>query len=237
MKIALITGTDRGLGLELGKQLSALGVKVIMGALKLADSPRIEGTVPVQLDVTKPEQIKEVRAFIAAEYGKLDILINNAGVLTDIGVQPSEVTDSQLQVNFAVNFFGPWKLSQSLLPLLKKGKEANIINMATQVATFAQLSDPDSPLKEDICPAYQSSKIALNALTVLFAKEYTEYGISTNSVCPGWVLTDMGHEDLPDYGDAVRPLTPEEACRPIVELALNPKGNGTFTSGGETVAW
>ena len=111
--------------------------------------------------------------------------------------------------------------------------------MSTQVARLSQLADPESPLKDDICPAYQSSKIALNALTALFAKEFLKFGVRVNSVCPGWVLTDMGHEDLPDYGDAARPMSPAEAVSAYIWL-LAPEANvpnAGFFTGREQVDW
>ncbi len=109
----------------------------------------------------------------------------------------------------------------------------------TQPATLTQLANSDSPLKDDICPAYQSSKIALNALTVLYAKEFRNSDTRVNSVCPGWVMTDMGHnEDLPDYGDAARPMTPEEAVAAYLWL-IEPGDGSTcgFFTGCNRVAW
>ena len=87
----------------------------------------------------------------------------------------------------------------------RKSDQGRVVNMDTGVASLTQLADPDSPLREDICPAYQTSKAALNALTLVFAKELSADCIKVNSACPGWVMTYMGHEDLPDYGDAARP--------------------------------
>jgi NAD(P)-dependent dehydrogenase (short-subunit alcohol dehydrogenase family) len=137
------------------------------------------------------------------------------------------VEESVLRQSFEVNFFGPYLLTQKMAPLLKKSSAGRIVNMDTGVASFAQLADPDSPLKDDICPAYQTSKAALNALTLVFAKELREAGIKVNSACPGWVMTDMGHEDLPDYGDAARPKTVEEGVDTPVWLATLPDDGPT----------
>lgn len=120
-----------------------------------------------------------------------------------------------------------------------KANSGRVLNMATQIARLSQLADPDSPLKDDICPAYQASKVALNAMTVLFAKELRESGARVNSGCLGWVMTDMGHEDLPDYGDAARPMSPEEAVAAYLWL-LAPADDmptGSFCTGRERVNW
>jgi NAD(P)-dependent dehydrogenase (short-subunit alcohol dehydrogenase family) len=176
---------------------------------------------------------------IRSEFGKLDVLVNNAAVLLDIGVQPSDVKEEVLRSTFEVNFFGPYRLTQQLVPLIRKSSRGRIVNLATQVASLNQLADPDSPLKDDICPAYQASKTALNAMTLVFAKELRDFGIKVNSVCPGWVMTDMGHDDLPDYGDAVRPMSPREAVEKLIWLTELPDDGptGGFFSEGEPVSW
>lgn len=246
-RVALVTGANRGLGNEISHQLAAGGLVVLMGARDEAKgaaaaeavdagSGRVEA---IGLDVTDGAGIERVAADIERRFGRLDVLVNNAAVLTDIGTQPSETSESDLRLNFEVNFFGPYLLTRRLVGLLRRAESACVVNLATQVGTFHNLTDPQSPLKDDICPAYQASKIALNAMTVLFAKELRGTGIRVNSVCPGWVMTDMGHADLPDYGDAVRPKTKEEAVRDLLWLTeLPPDGpTGGFFSSGEGVAW
>lgn len=242
-QIALVTGTSQGLGLELTRQLARAGATVYATVRKLSDAEdalcALDGDVRVaQLDLLEPTSISALAQKIRDEAGRMDILVNNAAVLIDMMQQPSEVTDATLRTNFEVNFFGPWQLVRETSDMIKASK-GRVLNLATQVATLAQLSDPDSPLKDDICPAYQSSKIALNAMTVLFAKEFRGTGARINSVCPGWVMTDMGHnEDLPDYGDAARPLTPEEAVAAYLWL-IEPGDGPTagFFTGKDTVSW
>lgn len=242
-QIALVTGTSQGLGLELTRQLAGAGATVYATVIKMADASgtldALDGDIRVvELDLRDSASISAVVQKIREEAGRLDILVNNAAVLIDMMQQPSEVTDATLRTNFEVNFFGPWQLTKETADMIKASK-GRVLNLATQVATLAQLSDPDSPLKEDICPAYQSSKIALNALTVLYSKEFRDSGARINSVCPGWVMTDMGHnEDLPDYGDAARPMTPEEAIANYLWLITPGEGpTGGFFTGRETVAW
>lgn len=245
--IALVTGANRGLGLEISRQLGTCGLKVLIGSRDLskgeqaAKALKKEGidAVAIQLDVSDTNSINAVVSAISSEYGRLDILVNNAAVLNDIGLQPSEVSEQTLRQNLDVNFVGPYLLTAGLAALLRAAPTGRVLNMGTQVGSFGNLSDPDSPIKDDICPAYQSSKIALNSITTLFAKEFSGSNVKINSVCPGWVMTDMGHEDLPDYGDAVKPLTPREAVAKILFLLDfgSDAPNGGFFSDGELVSW
>lgn len=242
-QIALVTGTNQGLGLELTRQLAAAGATVYATSLDTAEGEAalggIDGDIRVaELDLRDAASISALVQRVRQEVGRLDILVNNAAVLIDMMQQPSEVTDATLRTNFEVHFFGPWQLVRETADLIK-ASNGRVLNLATQVATLAQLADPDSPLKDDICPAYQSSKIALNAMTVLYAKEFRGSGARINSACPGWVMTDMGHnEDLPDYGDAARPMSPEEAVANYLWLIAPGKGpTAGFFTGQAPVAW
>lgn len=234
-QIALITGANRGLGFEMCRQLAAQGALPILSARNLEAAESATRTlreerlnvVPMQLDITSNDDIDRVAQIIDKEYGRLDILINNAAVLLDINVQPSQLSEQDLRQSFEVNFFGPYQLTQRMTPLLRKSSRGRVVNMDTGVASLNQLADPESPLKEDICPAYQTSKAALNALTLVFAKELAADGIKVNSACPGWVMTDMGHEDLPDYGEAARPKTIAEGVDTPIWLATLPDDGPT----------
>lgn len=245
--VALVTGANRGLGLEICRQLGKAGHKVLIGARgfnkgqKAVETLKNEGidTEAIKLDVSDASSISTAIAEIEKNYCRLDILVNNAAVLNDLGQQPSEVSEQTLRQNHDVNFIGPYLLTAGLADLLIAAPAGRVLNMGTQVGSFGNLSDPESPLKDDICPAYQSSKIALNSITALFAKEFEASNVKINSVCPGWVMTDMGHEDLPDYGDSVKPMAPEEAVAKILFLIdFNPTvPNGSFFSNGEQLAW
>ena len=246
-RVALVTGGNRGLGLELCRQLAARGVTVLLGARnpesghEAAELVRTDGgnCRSVALDVTDAEQIAALAAELDATYGRLDVLVNNAAILTDLGVQPSATSEAVLRANLDVNFVGPYMLIAALTPLLRRSDSARVLNLGTQVGSFGNLDDTNSPLVDDICPAYQASKIALNAATALFAKELRQDGIAVNSVCPGWVMTDMSHEDLPDYGDAVAPLSPTEAVAQMLWLLdddpIPPSGG--FWSQDEEIPW
>jgi len=245
--VALVTGATRGLGFEASRQLAGLGYTVLIGARDIDKGRSVAAelaeenldAVAVQLDVSDSSSIDAVVALIEANYGRLDILVNNAAILNDIGKQPSEVDEQTLRQNLDVNFVGPYLLTKKLSPLIKAAPAGRVLNMGTQVGAFANLADPESPIKDDICPAYQASKIALNSSTVLFAKEFAGTTARINSVCPGWVMTDMGHEDLPDYGDAVKPLSPAEAVAAYMFLLKsdNKTPNGQFFNNGKNIAW
>ena len=190
--VALVTGANRGLGFEISRQLGQKKMVVLLGARdsekgeEAAKALRGEGldARAVTLDVTDSTSIASAGEKIRSEFGKLDLLVNNAAVLLDIGVQASHVKEEVLRSTFEVNFFGPYRLTQQLLPLLERSNRGRIVNLGTQVASLNQLADPESPLKDDICPAYQASKAALNVMTLVFAKELRESGIKVNSVCP-----------------------------------------------------
>jgi NAD(P)-dependent dehydrogenase (short-subunit alcohol dehydrogenase family) len=246
-KIAMVTGANRGLGFEISRQLGLKAMTVLVGARdsekgeKAAVVLRGEGldARAIALDVVDSASITSAVEAVRSDFGKLDVLVNNAAVLLDIGVQPSDVKEEVLRSTFEVNFFGPYRLTQQFVPLLKKSRRGRIVNLATQVASLNQLADPNSPFKDDICPAYQASKAALNVMTLVFAKELRESGIKVNSVCPGWVMTDMGHDDLPDYGDAIHPMPPPEAVEKLIWLTeLTDDGpTGGFFREGEPVPW
>ena len=246
-RIVLITGANRGLGLETSRQLAASGALVLMAARDLAKGKQAAESLKsdgldaraIEMDVSDSASIARAVELVDKEFGRLDVLINNAAVLSDIGVQPSETDEAVLRQNMDVNFIGPFMITRKFTPLLRKSDAGRVLNLGTQVGSFANLDDLESALLEDICPAYQASKIALNSMTALFAKEFRADGIAVNSVCPGWVMTDMGHADLPDYGDAVKPLTPAEAVAQMLWLVApgDDVPTGGFWTGKSRLTW
>ena len=244
-RVVLVTGGNRGLGLEFCRQLAAAGDTVLLGSRDPAKGEAAHAGLGsdrvrvVPLDMTRTHTFADLVSFIDDEFGRLDVLINNAAVLNDLNIQPSDTDEVTLRLNFDVNFFGPYMLTQAMVPLLRQSDFPRVLSLATQVGSFAVITDPDSPLKDDISPAYQSSKIALNAMTALFAKELAPDGIAVNSACPSWVMTDMGHDDLPDYGDAVRPMSASEAVAKMMWLIDGGPDvpTGGFYSEGVTVGW
>lgn len=219
LKIAVVTGANRGLGLETCRQLARLGLTVILtsrdarkgelAAAGLRDSGLAVRYHP--LDVTDPQSIRRLAGFVEAEFGRLDVLINNAGVFLDPLDSPGPGAASVFRADLDVvrrsmetNVYGPLLLCQALVPLMQG--YGRIVNLSSGMG---QLSDMNG-----CCPGYRFSKTALNALTRILADELRDTRIKVNSVCPGWVRTDMGGPN------AERPV--EQGADSIVWLATLP---------------
>lgn len=224
-KVALITGVYQGIGFETAKQLGQKGFKVILADIQNCQSKVNElkkeeiDAYGHHLDLAQGTTFDTLVSFIDSKFGKLDVLVNNAAILIDMGKHLSDLTEGEFRRIMEVNYIGPLLLTRKLIPLLKKSEEGRIVNLSTQVAQLEQLSDMESPLRDDICAGYQSSKIGVQAMTVLFAKELEPFGIKVNSCCPGWVDSAMNTDELPDYGDEARPKTVSEGADTSVWLA------------------
>ena len=214
-KVAFITGANRGLGFETARILGKQGITVILGARELekgkaaAEKLRGEGVKAVEavrFDVNKPADHKEIHDYIAKKYGRLDILINNAGVL-DEGIKragagkpfnsTSLVSQENLRKTFETNFFQLIALTQTLLPLIKKSPAGRIVNLSSVLGSLTLHADPKSPIYDKKTFAYDASKTALNAFTVHLAQELQGTPIKVNSAHPGWVKTEMGGAEAP----------------------------------------
>lgn len=232
-KLALVTGGNRGMGLETCRRLANLGYRVLLGsrdlqagaeaARSLADE-RIEA---VQLDVTAQDEIDALAAYIEKKYGRLDLLINNAGILIDSeDGASSSIRDAgieRIERTFAVNTLGPIRLVNALLPLMETVPDARIVNVSSGMG---QLCDMGGSF-----PGYRLSKAALNAVTRIYAAELDASRFSVNSLCPGWVRTDMGG------GDAE--LSVEEGVDTAIWLATSNEArrSGGFYRGRKLIDW
>ena len=191
-QIALVSGANRGLGLAVARQLGATGMTVLLGSRELALGQRAarqlakEGAdvTAVQLDVTSQDDVDAVTRFIEATYGRLDVLVNNAGAHYDVGELPSTVSLDTVRAALETNLLGAWRLTESLVPLMQRHGFGRVVNVSSGCASI----DIDS----ETCPAYRVSKAALNAYTRALATELTGSGILVNAVCPGWTDTEMG---------------------------------------------
>jgi NAD(P)-dependent dehydrogenase (short-subunit alcohol dehydrogenase family) len=191
-KTALITGANRGIGLQTGKELSGRGFRVFVGARDQragADAAAsIAGSAePLVIDVSDSMSIKAAARVLAAKTDRLDVLINNAGVYPDHGITILDVTRDRMVETFETNTFGPIEVTQAFLPLLRKSAAARVINVSSG---YGQL-DGLSPA----VPSYCLSKLALNGVTLMMSRALRAERIAINSVCPGWVRTDMGGAD------------------------------------------
>ncbi len=233
-KIALVTGANRGLGFETCRQLGKQGYKVILtsrdetkgevAASKLK-SENLDITY-YSLDVTRDDSVQQLTDFINQQFGRLDILVNNAGVFIEKNADSPSIFDAKLDTisqTLEVNTFGAFRVTQALVALMKKNNYGRIVNVSSGMG---QLSDMDGGYT-----AYRVSKTALNALTRIFASELKNTNILINSLCPGWVKTNMGGENAP--------RTPEEGVDTIVWLATLPDGSptGGFFRDRKPIEW
>ncbi|QHT58761.1 SDR family NAD(P)-dependent oxidoreductase [Paenibacillus lycopersici] len=216
-KVALITGGNRGLGYETARQLGGLGYTVLIGARSKEKGTQAAAALQalnmdahfIELDVTVQATIDAAARTIATNYGKLDVLINNAGIGDRHPFADLSLAD--LQQSFAANFFGAFAVSQAMLPLLESSDAPRIVNLSSSIGSIALHSDPDSGVYPLKALAYSSSKAALNQLTTHLAFTLKHTPAKVNSVCPGFVATDFNN----GYGD----LTPEQGSRIIVRYA------------------
>lgn len=244
-KIALVTGAFQGIGLATSELLMEQGFHVIMADIQscasLANDFRQKGYLAshLKIDLAMSSMFPAIANKIEEQFGRLDVLVNNASILVDFGLHPSLIDEDTYRRVIEVNQIGPFLLTRALTPLLKKSDNARIVNVSSQAAQLSQLSDMASPIKNDICAAYQSSKIGVNANTVLFAKELEPYGIKVNSYCPGWVDSGMNLDELPDYGDNIKLKSPKEGADTAIWLATLDENGPTagFFSERNRIRW
>jgi len=240
-KVALITGANKGLGYEMAKQLAESGVTVVLAARDAAKGEAAAAKLKsegldvraLKLDVTNKKDQEDAAAFLEKNFGKLDILINNAGISADglSGTSVSATTEQSLEDTFATNFFAPIALTQKLLPLLKKSDAGRIVNMSSILGSQALHADPNSPIYDFKSLSYDASKAALNSFTIHLAHELKDTKIKVNSAHPGWVKTDMGT-------DAAPMEIPEGGKTGVALALLDESGpNGGFFHLGQPLPW
>jgi len=194
VRVALVTGANRGIGLEIARQLSQLGNQVILGSRNISRgkviaksiSSKNGSAVAAKWDVTNQESINAAFRKIKSDFGRLDILVNNAGILIDETDLASKIEPEVVLKTFGTNVLGPLRLSQAAIPLMKKHDYGRIVNVSSGVGQLESLA------QSLYSPAYSLSKASLNALTIVLAREMRGTNILVNSMSPGWVKTDMG---------------------------------------------
>ena len=232
-KVALVTGANKGLGLEVARQLGAQGIVVVLAARDLAkattaaDLLRGEGldALPVKLEVTNADDIAKVPGFFTENFGRLDILVNNAGVSPAGRPETVEL----MREIYETNVFGPYAVTQALLPLLKAAPAGRIVNHSSILGSLSFVGTGQAG--DWTQPSYTSSKSALNMLTVVQAVQLKDTNVKVNAAHPGWVKTDMGG------GNA--PLEIPEGAKTAVALATLPADGptGGYFHLGETLPW
>jgi NAD(P)-dependent dehydrogenase (short-subunit alcohol dehydrogenase family) len=207
-KVALVTGSNRGIGFETARQLGKQGVTVIVSAraereaVDAAGKLRGEGIEAdsIALDVTEAADRAAAAKFIESRYGRLDILVNNAGagpVDGLIGLRASASTENELQSIFNINLFSLVALTHELLPLLKKSETGRIVNLSSILGSLTIQAMESSPIAQLRKFAYNASKAAVNMFTIHLAAELKDTNIKVNSVYPGWVKTALGSDEAP----------------------------------------
>ncbi|UZW61457.1 SDR family NAD(P)-dependent oxidoreductase [Lysobacter enzymogenes] len=215
-RIALVTGGNRGIGLAVCEGFARRGVRVYMGCRDLDEGRAavkrrgLAGVEPIRLDVCSEASMAAAIGAIAEAHGHLDLLVNNAGMSVGVRDKPSDESLAQARATFDVNFFGPWRLSQLALPLMRGRPQAHIINVSSGHGSSTRIEGNNL--------GYRSSKSALNVLTQAMAAELADSGIRVNCMTPGWVRTKLG--------GIAAPRSPEEGADTILWLALD--------GGGET---
>jgi NAD(P)-dependent dehydrogenase (short-subunit alcohol dehydrogenase family) len=238
-KIALITGANKGIGFEIARQLGEQGAVVLLGARDEVRGKQAAGSLtarglsaaPLRIDVTDSASIASAAREIGQQYGRLDILVNNAGIAGSFRGAPSEVTTDQLREVYNTNVFGVVAVTNAMLPLLRRSAAGRIVNMSSDVGSLTLNSDPGSEFRHYNIITYQSSKTALNAITVAYAKELRETRIKVNAANPGFTATDLNNHR--GY------RTVEQGAVIAVRLAtLGPEGpTGTSQDENGTVPW
>jgi len=226
-RVALVTGANRGIGFEIAKQLALKEITVLLGARDeengnaACDILRAQNLDVqfIQIDVTQQTTIEAAIGRIKDNFGRLDVLVNNAGILIDGQTKILELSISLFHNTLETNALGPLLLNQAIIPLMKANNYGRIVNMSSTLGSLNDIINPDSPYAQVQSPAYRLSKTLLNGITVLLARELRGTNILVNSVCPGWVRTRMG-------GDAA-PITPAEAAETPTWLATLPDGGPT----------
>lgn len=233
-KIALVTGGNRGLGLEVSRQLATLGITVILTARAVSKGNAVVEQLKQQgltrvifqpLDVTDAASIQQLGTIVRQQFGRLDILINNAGVFPDSHATISALnTDVEiLRQAMETNVYGAFRLCQLFIPMMKEQHYGRIVNVSSGMGQLSEMNGG--------YPGYRISKTAMNAVTRIFADELQGVDILINSMCPGWVRTDMGGKEAP--------RSVEEGADTMVWLATLPTGgpSGGFFRDRKPIHW
>jgi NAD(P)-dependent dehydrogenase (short-subunit alcohol dehydrogenase family) len=244
--VALVTGANKGIGLQIAKDLVAHGFTVLVGSRNRENGESAakeigESAHALQLDVTNQESITAAADRIKSEFGRLDVLVNNAAISQTgkPGRSMQEVIQSQapsvasldeIRAVFETNVFGVIAVTQAMLPLLREAEVGRIVNVSSTMGSLTRNLDPNNPYRMANA-VYSPSKTALNAITVAFATELESTRIKVNSVCPGFTATDLNNFE--------GTRTVEEAAREPVRLALLDENGptGTFSDDNGPIAW
>ena len=246
-RIALVTGANKGIGLQIAKELAQQGLTVLVGSRDLAKGEAAlkgvgEGAEAIQLDVTDPSSIAVAAERIRTEFGRLDVLVNNAGIASTAAPgtpfeerlkanRPSTAPLDYVRAIYETNVFGVMAVTQAMLPLLREAPAGRIVNVGSSSGSLTLNADPNYAYRQVFGAAYSPSKTALHAVTLAFAIELETTAIKVNAACPGFTATDLN--------DFRGTRTVEQGAREAVRLALiGPDGpTGTLSNEGGLIPW
>ncbi len=215
-KVALVTGANRGIGLEIARQLQLQGMHVIATKREgssVEDSQALLGMDVRNLEVCDQASVSSLTAYVEQTYGRLDVLVNNAGIALDKWVPALSLSLDDYRATMETNLFGVLRCCQAFVPMMQAQQSGRVVNLSSELGSLTDVQMGSSL-------AYRSSKTALNSLTALLACELRDYpDILVNAACPGWVRTELGGEDAP--------LTVAEGADTAVWLATLPAGGPT----------
>ena len=227
-RVALVSGGNRGIGQEIVRQLAERGLTVVLGSRdgeqgRAAAAGLSGGVVVRQLDVADPESVERLSRSVEEEFGRLDVLVNNAGITNDEGQRGVDADLERVREALETNLLGAWRLCKAAIPFMRRHGYGRIVNISTGMAALEDMGGGS--------PGYRVSKTGLNALTRILASELRGSGILVNSICPGWVQTDMGGSRAP------RPV--EEGAEGAVWAATLPNNGptGGFFRDRRPVPW
>jgi NAD(P)-dependent dehydrogenase (short-subunit alcohol dehydrogenase family) len=228
-KTALVTGANKGIGFEVARQIARQGFRVFLGARSAktgqAAAEKLSGdgkVIFLKIDVSDDKSIRAAAEEVSRQSDRLDVLVNNAGILLDEDKSALTITPEILEVTLRTNMVGPWLVAQAFTPLLKKSRAPRIVNVSS---SGGQLEDG----ADGWAPAYCVSKTALNGITVQLAAALPKFAV--NSVCPGWVRTEMGGKNAP--------RSIGEGAASIVWLAIEAPQDltGKFVKDRKVIPW
>jgi NAD(P)-dependent dehydrogenase (short-subunit alcohol dehydrogenase family) len=246
-KVALVTGANKGIGLQIAKDLAKHGLLVLVGSRDPRRGAEAAKSIvgdarALVIDVTNQASIASAAAHIRDELGRLDVLVNNAGIshAMEAGMtfeemlaagRPSTVSIAEVRAVFETNVFGVLAVTQAMLPLLRDAPEGRIVNVSSSVGSLTRQADPAGPYRAIKSGSYVPSKTALNAITLAFASELEHTRIKVNSVCPGFTATDLNNFR------GTRSV--EQGAREAVRLALvGPEGpTGSYSDEDGPIPW
>ena len=227
-RVALVSGGNRGIGLEICRQLAGKGYTVVLGSRDEEQgreaAGKLDGDVHArQLDVTDGDSVNRLVESIGEEFGSLDVLVNNAGIMNDDGQGGVDADLDRVRGALEANLFGAWRLCEAAVPLMRRGGYGRIVNVSSGLGALEDMGGGQ--------PGYRLSKAGLNVLTRILSSELRGAGILVNSVCPGWVQTDMG-------GTNASRTVEEGADTPVWAATLQDNGpTGGFFRDRRPIAW